>query len=181
MKHIGVEIRRLRRERGYTLNEVATRTGLSASMLSMLERGLAGPSIGTLVAVSSALGVHMAELFNMDPGPSGPVLRHQDQVVVQSGPGITRRVINADDANGIEISVLDLEPGSDTGVKPVQHAGQEYLLVLAGSIDATLDEDVFDLETGDGMTFDASRPHAFANSGSTTSRIVLVALTASAS
>lgn len=180
MKQLGMEIRRLRRDRGYTLNDVASRTGLSASMLSMLERGLAGPSIGTLVAVSSALGVQMAELFHAEKQVAGPVLRHGDQMVVQTGPGITRRIVSSDDANGIEVSVLELEPGSDTGVKPVRHSGQEYALVLEGAFVVTLGEDVYELEEGDGMTFDARQPHAFANASSRPVRIVLVALNRSA-
>jgi transcriptional regulator with XRE-family HTH domain len=176
MKQLGAEIRRLRRARGHTLGDVASRAGVSTSMLSMLERGLAGASIGTLVAVSSALGVQMAELFHVDSGNSGPVQRRSDQVVVQTSPGITRRVVNGDEGNGVEMSILELEPGSDTSAKPIRHSGQEYLLVLEGPVTTTLSDDLYHLDTGDGMTFDAEQPHIFTNSGTTSARMVLVAL-----
>src|SRR5918992_904002 len=61
---IGTRIRTLRSERNLTLQSLAESTGLSSSMLSLVERGKTSPSIGTLVAISSALGVHMSDLFD---------------------------------------------------------------------------------------------------------------------
>src|SRR5580692_2541023 len=60
---VGASIRMARKRRRMTLQDLASQTGVSVSMLSMLERGVATPSIGTLVSVSSALGLHMAQLF----------------------------------------------------------------------------------------------------------------------
>ncbi|MCW2756672.1 MAG: puuR 2, partial [Nocardioidaceae bacterium] len=60
---VGTKVRARRRLQGLTLKDISARTGLSSSMLSMLERGVANASVGTLVSVASALGVHMAELF----------------------------------------------------------------------------------------------------------------------
>src|SRR5271165_1488673 len=61
---IGRNIRRLRNERGLTLQALADQTQLSASMLSLLERGKTGPSIGTLVVIASALGAQMSDLID---------------------------------------------------------------------------------------------------------------------
>src|SRR5262245_2287797 len=79
VRAVGASIRAARKRRRLTLQDLADRTGVSISMLSMLERGVASPSIGTLVSVSSALGLHMAQLFQ-DPAaqPPSPVRRLAD-------------------------------------------------------------------------------------------------------
>ena len=61
---IGARIRDLRRGRGMTLQQLGDATNLSPSMLSLVERGRTGASIGTLIVISSALGVHMGFLLS---------------------------------------------------------------------------------------------------------------------
>jgi transcriptional regulator with XRE-family HTH domain len=66
---IGRRIRQLRTEKKLTLQALGERTGLSTSMLSLLERGKTGPSIGTLVVIASALEAQMSDLLR--PNPAG--------------------------------------------------------------------------------------------------------------
>jgi transcriptional regulator with XRE-family HTH domain len=78
---VGNRIREMRVERNLTLQALAERTGLSSSMLSLVERGKTSPSIGTLVAISYALGVHMTDLFDDDGAEERePVVRFDDQL-----------------------------------------------------------------------------------------------------
>jgi transcriptional regulator with XRE-family HTH domain len=63
---IGNRIRDLRGQKGLTLQALSEQTGLSPSMLSLVERGQTSPSIGTLVVISSALGVHMSDLLAVE-------------------------------------------------------------------------------------------------------------------
>lgn len=92
IRRIGVVIRHRRNERGLMLNGLADRTGVSVSMLSMLERGAAGASIGTLVAVASALQMQMNDLFVQDRNQTSPVTLRNEQTQVQTGEGVLRRI-----------------------------------------------------------------------------------------
>ena len=90
---IGRHIRQMRIEKGMTLQALADLTGLSPSMLSLLERGRTGPSIGTLVIVASALGAHMSDFLDRsEDAPEDPVVRAADQRAYQTSAGVTRRV-----------------------------------------------------------------------------------------
>lgn len=81
-------------------------------MLSLVERGKTSPSIGTLVAIASALGVHMTDLFDNDGTPQRePVARHEDQHVYVTGEGVQRRVLRTDAAHGIEFVMNEYENG----------------------------------------------------------------------
>src|SRR6266849_6907498 len=106
VRAVGASIRAARKRRRLTLQELGERTGISVSMLSMLERGVASPSIGTLVSVSSALGLHMAQLFQ-DPSAqaSSPVRRRADQVVVQAAEGVSRRLVHTDVEHDLEMVI----------------------------------------------------------------------------
>ncbi|MBV9236152.1 MAG: helix-turn-helix transcriptional regulator [Xanthobacteraceae bacterium] len=96
---IGRNIRRLRNERGLTLQALADQTQLSASMLSLLERGKTGPSIGTLVVIASALGAQMSDLIDGERAAADDMVsRFADQPVVETAAGVTRRILRHDRA-----------------------------------------------------------------------------------
>jgi transcriptional regulator with XRE-family HTH domain len=83
---IGNRIRDLRGQKGLTLQALSEQTGLSPSMLSLVERGQTSPSIGTLVVISSALGVHMSDLLAVeDRTARDPVSRASEQPILRDG------------------------------------------------------------------------------------------------
>lgn len=173
MRNLGAEIRRIRRDQGLTLQEIAARTGLSVSMLSMLERGVAGASIGTLVAVSSALGVQLGRLFDATPEPDSPVTRRANQPRFEASPGVLRRTVHHNPDDGIEIVVLELDSGTDTGRNLIRHAGDEYMLVTSGSLDVELAGDRLTLDQGDGMRIATGELHRFINATDAPVEVVL--------
>ena len=176
IRRIGGQIRRLRAARGLKLQDVADRTGVSVSMLSMLERGVAGGSIGTLVAVSSALGVHMSDLFEQEPEEKSPVRRLTDQVQVETAAGVLRRLAHHDEASGLEMVVNEYAPGTSSGARPVHHAGREYGIVIHGDLVVEVDGTRFELTTGDEISYASDRPHLISNEGRKIARAVWVNL-----
>jgi len=108
---IGNRVRELRTDRSLTLQAMADMTGLSPSLLSLVERGKTSPSIGTLVSVAHALGVHMSDLV---PGESAareePVIRASDQREFATNAGVTRRVLRDDRVRGVEIAINQYAP-----------------------------------------------------------------------
>lgn len=168
IRGIGTRIRRLRRERRLTLSEMAERTGVSMSMLSMVERGQATPSIGTLVAVSTTLGLHMADLFAAPehPAPS-PVRRRDEQVAVEGPGGVTRRLAHDDHHKGLEMVVNEYPPGSSSSPTRTHHAGTEFGVVVRGRLSVDLDGAEHVLETGDAISYVSATPHRISNPGRT--------------
>lgn len=178
IRRVGFQIRRLRNHRGLTLQDVADRTGVSVSMLSMLERGIAGGSISTLVAVASALGVHMSDLFEQEADRQPPVRRRAEQIEVQTAAGVLRRVAHNDSAHGLEMVVNEYAPGTSSGARAVHHSGTEFGLVLDGELTVELDGVRHALQPGDSITYDSAQPHLISNEGAVLARAVWVNLDA---
>lgn len=173
-RRLGLQVRRVRVEKGLTLVDIAAATGLSVSMLSMLERGKTGVSVGSLVAVASALGVAVGELFHPGVATDSAVVRRADQPELGVGPGVTRRLIHRSREFGIEIARLVLDPGAHTGAELVRHDGREVVVVQSGSLTVQIAQDTFELAEGDAIHLDADRPHRFVNGGDVISEATLV-------
>ena len=177
LAELGGRIRALRAEQGLTLQVVAERTGLSSSMVSMVERGRTSPSIGTLIAIASALGVHMADLFELDvDGPRDVVQRAADQQIVETANGVLRRLVQVDPRRGLELVVNEYAPGTASAVQVTHHAGYEYGYVLEGVLTIELQDAAHHLEPGDSIAFESTRPHRIVNRGSGRARAVWVNL-----
>jgi transcriptional regulator with XRE-family HTH domain len=163
---VGASVRMARKRRRMTLQDLADQTGVSVSMLSMLERGVASPSIGTLVSVSSALGLHMAELFqDASAQAPSPVRRRSDQVVIQAAEGVSRRLVHTDVEHDLEMVVNEYEPGTSSSMTPVHHDGVEFGVIISGTLTVRLDDADYVLESGDGIAYSSSTPHLLTNNG----------------
>lgn len=172
---IGARIRDLRRERGLTLREVSARSGLSVSMLSLMERGKTSPSIGTLVVVCSALDVQMGDLLVGGPhAERDPVSRSGGQPVFGDRAGVLRRILRDDDDRGIEIAMNEYAPGTGSAPEPVSHAGYEYGVVLAGELTVELDGTAHVLRVNDLISYESSCPHRIWNYASQPARALWV-------
>lgn len=171
---LGTEIRRARSERGLTLVDISTATGLSVSMLSMLERGKTGVSVGSLVAIASAIGVAVGDLFNPTANPGLSLVRYAEQQELAVGPGVSRRLIQRSREHGLEVASLQLAPGAHTGSELVRHEGQEVIVVQSGCLTVQICETTTELGAGDSIRLDAACPHRFANNGAEVSKSLVV-------
>ena len=178
MRRVGGQIRQIRRRRDLTLQQLSEQTGTSVSMLSMLERGIATPSIGTLVAVSSALGMHMSDLFEAPETSRSPLRRYTDQAVVNTTEGVVRRLVHNDVQRGVEMVVNEYAPGTSSGSEATHHAGTEFGVLLSGILTVEVDGSRYDLVPGDGISYSSSLPHRFINTGSVPASAVWVNLDA---
>ncbi|MDH3463178.1 MAG: XRE family transcriptional regulator [Acidimicrobiia bacterium] len=165
---IGSQIRNLRSEKRLTLKDLGERTGVSPSMLSLVERGKTSPSIGTLVAISSALGVHMSDLVaDQSRGPEKLVSRKYDQDSFVAAPGVQRRVLRVDRVRGVEIAINEYEPDTGSGPRPTHHPGYEYGIVLKGRLTVELEgEGTQELRAGDLISYPSAAAHRIWNHSS---------------
>jgi transcriptional regulator with XRE-family HTH domain len=171
---VGARIRSMRLRRGLTLKDVSEATGLSVSMLSMLERGVSSASVGTLVSVASALGVHMRDLFDGTVTEGSPVVRVADQTSVTTTEGTTRRVAHNDTQAGMEMSVNEYPPGTSSGPTSTHHVGREFGIVVTGVLDVEIEGVVHTLATGDAIAYSSTRPHRISNPGTGPARAVWI-------
>lgn len=174
---IGTRIRDVRTLKGMPLRALADQTGLSMSMLSLVERGKASPSIGTLIAICSALDVHMADLLApVSLVRQSPVSRAEDQPVVQTRAGVERRILRDDRANGVEIAINQYAPDTGSAPTPIHHEGFEYGIVLEGQLTVELDGTVHTLKPGDLISYESARNHRIRNDGPRKARALWVNL-----
>src|SRR5262245_40170315 len=177
LRAIGTKIRRVRHERGLTLDTVAGRTGLTAAMVSMVELGRVAPSFGTLVAIASALDLHMSDLFELPPKVvPEPVVRLGEQPTFETAVGVLRRLVQVDDIRGVEFVINEYKPGTANSSTPVRHGGHEYGLLLSGRLSIELDGETYDLKPGDSITYSSTTPHRISNIGRAVARAVWVKL-----
>jgi transcriptional regulator with XRE-family HTH domain len=174
---LGARCRALRSDRQLTLQAVAERTGLSQSMISMVERGRASPSIGTIVAISSALGVRVGDLFDFDHGGQlDPVLRKEDQDSISTRDGVTRRNAVAAADQGLGVNFNEYQVGCASAEELLHHEGFECGVVLEGTVRVDVGEASYTLTEGDSINYHSAIPHRISNIGDTPARTVWVNL-----
>jgi transcriptional regulator with XRE-family HTH domain len=161
---IGERIRTARLAQGMTLQSLAAAANLSPSMLSLVERGRATPSIGSLVVIANCLGVAMSDL--VAPGPPanpGVVVRVADQQIVEMANHVIRRIIREDRVRGVSIAINEYQPDTGNSDQPVSHDGYEYGFVLEGTLSVEIDGTPFVLSRGDLISYSSRKPHRIWN------------------
>lgn len=186
---IGGRLREARLERGLSLRSVAQALGVSASLISQVETGKTQPSVSTLYAIVSHLGVSMDELLGTGPrtpaepgvppllfGHSGPVLpavqRAGENPVLEMENGVRWERLAVGEGGPADALLVTYEPGATSSVenKLMRHSGVEYAYLLEGELTLQLDFDIHVLGPGDSLQFDSVRPHLYSNRGTTVAR-----------
>ena len=165
---IAERVRELRAERGYSLDALAARSGVSRSAISTIERATTSPTAVVLDKLASALGVPLASLFDT-PGDRvpGPLARRSDQPTWRDpGSGYRRRRLSPPDwPSPIQLVEIDFPAGAavsyDSAGRDVEIDQQVW--VIAGRIDVTVGDDTYDLGAGDCLAMRLDRPTAFRN------------------
>jgi transcriptional regulator with XRE-family HTH domain len=167
MKAVGLFIKHLREEKDMSVRELASRAGISASFLSQVEHGKVSPSLASLKRLADELGTTIGALVGepLHNPASSPVVRADQRKVYRGeGPGIDMFMLTSSDPNKqMEPLLFRLSPDSTTGKEAYKHFGQEFVLVIKGMIEITLNDTRYVLKKGDSMYFNSSVPHSFRN------------------
>lgn len=146
----------LRVERGWSLDDLARRTGVSRSTLSRLERAEISPTATLLGKLCAAYGKTMSRLLAEVESESPQLMRSDQQLVWQDDEaGFTRRAVSPPHP-GLhgEIVECHLRPGADISYDRPPIPGQEqHIWVLAGALELSLDDEVHQLHAGDVLRF----------------------------
>lgn len=163
---IGREVRAYRRQQGITVVELATQTGLSSGMLSKIENGNTSPSLSTLQTLSNTLGVPLVSFFRRFEETRGAVHTKYGRGVEMKRAGTRAgRQYNllghiGSNASGVVVEpyMITLSEESDV-FQTFQHDGIEMLYMLEGVVEYRHGDQVYRLEAGDTLFFDADAPH----------------------
>jgi transcriptional regulator with XRE-family HTH domain len=172
---VGERLRAIRRSRRATLRTVATRSGLSESFLSQVERGQSSASIASLRRIADALGVSIADLFDVDAIPGPRVLRRDERPALAFGVLGRKLLLTPRPLQSLEVFVGELEVGGSTGHQPYAHGDSEELfVVLAGEVQLEVGGEVFHLEHGDSIDYRSSTPHRATNAGNDLAEVMWI-------
>src|SRR4051812_20988745 len=178
--HVGYRIRALRDAMGLSLRDLAQRTGVSAPMLSQVERGETSPTLAVATRIAAGLELTLSQLLRLDEADGVTVVRRSERRGggAQRAGHIYEIVTPPLPGQRAEVSEHVLAPGAATGGPgdpPMHEAGsRETALVAAGRVRLVVGEANYDLGAGDCVTFDADLPHHFENPDAEEARFLSV-------
>jgi transcriptional regulator with XRE-family HTH domain len=198
---VGAELRRRRYETGISVRELARRLDVSPSLVSQIETGRIQPSVRTLYAIVSELGLSLDEIFDLvgsdsagaRPGRSplprgsadeqrradaGVVHREDERRVIELETGVRWERMAAWDDPDVEfmVAVYGVGGSSSADGRPISHRGREFGVVLSGTLAVTVGSDEHVLGPGDSISFASTTPHRLRNDGPDEVRAIWVTL-----
>lgn len=191
---MGRRLRAHREQSGLTLRELARRLGISPSAISQIETGKSRPSVSTLYAMVSELGMSLDELFSGDEAVETLPPREPPTTSSRRPPTSRQSRVHAEDERHVQRAgtrkALELESGvrwerltshsdpdadflyvvydvggSSQSDRFIRHSGHEYGLVLSGTLEVIVGFDSYVLGPGDSISFDSTVPHCLRNAG----------------
>jgi XRE family transcriptional regulator, regulator of sulfur utilization len=177
---LGTRVRALREGMDLSLRDLAARSGVSAPMLSQVERGGTSPTIVAATKIAAGLDLTLSQLLRLDEGQHVVVIRRGKGRKQRRGGHRFEELTPPLPGQRADVSRHRLEAGAATGGPsdpPIHEPGsRETAVVLAGTATLVVDRDRHELRAGDSVTFDADLPHRFENNAE--ERVELLAVIA---
>ena len=188
---IGRRVAAFRVERGIRVSDLARNVGVSASLVSQIERGQSRPSVSTLFAIAEALEVPVDAFFRETDGSpaavAGPraaaptseeryVVRHAERPAIDIESGVRWERLTPTALKNVEFLELVYGPGAESNATLYRHMGEEMILILSGELDIYLGFEQYHLREGDSMHFSSMQPHRYVNPTDATTRAVTTIL-----
>ena len=190
---MGDRLRQARAARGLSLRRLAEVLGVSPSLISQVETGRAKPSVNTLYALATELGISLDTLLFMDTEPPSrhagdepagevfeavlphdPVQRAASRPSIRLGSGVVWERLTSESIRNVDFLHVTYEVGGESSPADAfqRHSGQEWGYVLSGALTVRIGFDEFVLQPGDAISFDSATPHRLFNAGDVPARAV---------
>lgn len=173
--NVGKNIKSIRKKKGLTLQELAEKSGVSATAISAIERNVSSPTVTTLTAIGQAIGESLS--FLLGESEIAYILTRSEHRV-----RLASEIRNADFlslASGIPgqrfkpmLSVL--KPGTTSGEDYFSSRGDEFFLVLKGTLDVDLNGETIRIEEGDSLYFRGNTPYRWRNAADLETHFLIV-------
>ncbi|MGA5357004.1 helix-turn-helix domain-containing protein [Streptomyces purpurascens] len=189
---VGARIRQARLERGTSLRALAREVGVSASLVSQIETGKSQPSVSTLYAITTALGISVESLFDArasspvagagtpgslphalaafaaDPGRRiGPLVGAGERETLELDSGVVWERLGRVPGAEVDFLLVTYRPGGSSAGSGglMRHGGTEYGYLTSGELILTLGFDEYTVRPGDAVCFESTTPHRYRNDG----------------
>ncbi len=155
---------------GLSIEELAAKADISTGLLSQLERGIGNPSFNTMAKLAYALGVPIGTFFN-GVQPADPVVRkHARKKLAHASfangtPAPVYELLTPDLQRKLEVIWVELPPGQSNEEAPFVHDTEECGVLLSGTLEVHLGDQVHTLNAGDSIAFNGLVPHWYRNPG----------------
>ena len=159
---LGEKIKTARLAKKMTLKELAEKTQLSISFLSMVERGLTSAAVVSLKKIAEALDMDLSAFFEKteDEQKNGFVRSYENRIRYTSGYYIYKNLSACTEKCEMDPMMIILLPGqSREDVSQTIHAGEEFIYVLEGILEINYGKNTYILEEGDSIYYDSIVPH----------------------
>ncbi|MBI3170321.1 MAG: helix-turn-helix domain-containing protein [Chloroflexi bacterium] len=172
---VSSRLRELREARGISMRTLATRSGLSANALSMIERGKTSPSVSTLYKLAGALGVSITAFFGVENEKKQVVfLKHDERTRLSFTRGVFEALGGENFVGRVEPFMLTMESGASCGPHDIVHSGHEFVFCLRGHLEYTVEKETFRLEAGDSLLFASKLRHRWKNPTNTVTNALII-------
>ena len=176
---IGPKIRALRTEKSLGLAQMGAHTGLSAGMLSKIERGQVFPTLPTLMRVALVFGVGLDHFFDEGDAPVLEVIRAKDRIklpnTIEAMPSFFFESLDFPvNDRPIEAYLAEFVPNTPH-TDPHEHKGVELVYVITGTIEIKIHDETHQLQERDSMFFDSRYPHSYKCCGEKRATAIVVA------
>ncbi|MFJ8463615.1 helix-turn-helix domain-containing protein [Streptomyces swartbergensis] len=189
---VGARIRQARQERGMSLRALAREVGVSASLVSQIETGKSQPSVSTLYAITTVLGISVESLFDArasspmagvnppgtvppalaafaaDPGRRiGPLVGAGERETLELDSGVVWERLGRVPGADVDFLLVTYRPGGSSSGSGglMRHTGTEYGYLTSGELILTLGFDEYTVRPGDAVSFESTTPHRYRNDG----------------
>jgi transcriptional regulator with XRE-family HTH domain len=175
---VGERVKSLREAMDLSLRDLADRSGVSAPMLSQVERGETSPTLAVAEKIASGLELTLSQLLRLDESGHMVVVRTGERRARRRRGHVVEELTPPLPGQRADVSEHTLAPGAATGGPgdpPLHEPGsRETTVVLQGTVDLFIDGRREQLAEGDSVTFDADLPHHFENNGGVEARLIAV-------
>lgn len=182
VSELGGKLASARAERGWSLQQLADRAGLSPAAIHKIEKSGMTPTIASLMKIAAALGKSVSYFID-ESEPLRPVthIRAGDrQRLYTSKQGLTLENISGRYGPffvaGAEAAI---EPYADSGPEPMVHPGEELVILLDGTMRFVVGGEPYELAEGDSLHFRTTLPHSWANPAGVAARAIWLAIRSS--
>lgn len=162
--NIGFVLKRVRFERGLTLEETSSLTGVSKAMLGQIERGESNPTISILWKISTGLRISFSELLGSETNNFEAVsIEDMEPVYESDGKMILYDVFPFNPVSGFEYFYIKLLSGAKHVSAPHQNSTEEFIVVTKGTLEMFVEDQVFKLTAPAALSFKSNKNHTYSN------------------
>lgn len=172
---VSARLRELREAQGISMRTLASRSGLSANALSMIERGKTSPSVSTLYKLAGALGISITAFFGTEYEQKQVVfLKNDTRTRLPFTRGVFEALGGEQFVGRVEPFMLTMDSGASCGPQDIVHSGHEFVFCLRGRLEYTVEKETFHLEPGDSLLFASKLRHRWKNPTNTVTNALIV-------